>query len=365
MKKLRLACLALVLALMAAVVLVPECALTKASAEVYNDTVMLSENMSYTANVGEPFQIETMSAVKRFRSENSHIARVDDDGLVTPRKKGSTKIKVTLTNKKTLTLKLKVEDPTMPTGITLSEEGTVHVDLTGTLVLDYTLEPATAESEVSWNSNNTLVAKVKDGVVIPKKVGTATITATTKRGDRKATVKVKVTDRTLPTSISLSEEGTVEIFLQESPLVLDYTLYPENAVSDVSWNSNKSTVAKVSDGVVKLRREGTATITATTKRGQKKASVKLKIIDGAVPESISINEGSLVTLSKGETLQLTTTVDTKGGFPADTRYTWSSNKSKVASVSRYGLVEARKAGTAKITVRTKNDKKATITITVD
>ena len=134
--------------------------------------------------------------------------------------------------------------------------------------------------------------------------------------------------------------------------------------SDISWRSDNISVAKVDDGVVKLRRAGKATITATTKRGNKKASVKLKIIDGAVPTGITIDQGSSITLAKGQTLQLTTTVTTSAGFPADTKYTWSSNKGGTVSVSRHGEVEAKKKGTAKITVKTKNGKKATITITV-
>ena len=121
-----LVCVALVFALLAAVL--PTWPALTAVADVYADEVELVENMSYTAYVGSPFQITLGGkTAKRFSSDNSHVAKVDDSGLVTPCKEGNAKIKVTLTNKKTLTLKLKVYDLTMPTGITLSESGTVKL----------------------------------------------------------------------------------------------------------------------------------------------------------------------------------------------------------------------------------------------
>ena len=49
---------------------------------------------------------------------------------------------------------------------------------------------------------------------------------------------------------------------------------------------------------------------------------------------------------------------------AKTSYTWTSSNKKVATVSGKGVVKAIKPGKAKITVRTANGKKATVTITV-
>ena len=84
--------------------------------------------------------------------------------------------------------------------------------------------------------------------------------------------------------------------------------------------------------------------------------------DGTVkPNRITITNGKKATVKAGKTLQLKTKL-----YPAKakTKLTWESSNTKVATVSGKGLVKGIKAGKAKITVKTANGKKATITITV-
>ena len=67
------------------------------------------------------------------------------------------------------------------------------------------------------------------------------------------------------------------------------------------------------------------------------------------------------TLKVGKKLTLKATLTpTK----AKTTLTWTSSNKKVATVSGKGVVKAIKPGKARITVRTANGKKATVTITV-
>jgi len=67
------------------------------------------------------------------------------------------------------------------------------------------------------------------------------------------------------------------------------------------------------------------------------------------------------TLYAGLTLTLKATVMPS---KAKTTLTWTSSNKKVATVSKKGVVKAIKPGKVKITVKTSNGKKATITITV-
>ena len=67
-------------------------------------------------------------------------------------------------------------------------------------------------------------------------------------------------------------------------------------------------------------------------------------------------------LKKGKTVTLKATLP-KG--TASYNMTWSSDNKKVAAVTANGKVKALKKGTAKITVRTFNGKKATCIIKVN
>ena len=68
--------------------------------------------------------------------------------------------------------------------------------------MGYNLIPETAQSGVTWRSSNPRVATVENGVVTPHKEGTVTITVTTAKQGRRATVRVKVVDPYKPTALS-------------------------------------------------------------------------------------------------------------------------------------------------------------------
>ena len=79
-----------------------------------------------------------------------------------------------------------------------------------------------------------------------------------------------------------------------------------------------------------------------------------------VPKSVKLNK-TKATLVVGSQLTLKATVKPAN---ATTTLTWKSSNKKVATVTKKGVVKALKKGTATITVRTANGKKATCKITV-
>ena len=93
---------------------------------------------------------------------------------------------------------------------------------------------------------------------------------------------------------------------------------------------------------------------------KKKATVTIKVVDPKKPTGVSITGGKK-TMKVGEKLQLGVKLKPK---TAETTLKWTSSKTKVAVVNKNGVVTAKKKGTVKITVTTKNKKKATITIKV-
>ena len=87
----------------------------------------------------------------------------------------------------------------------------------------------------------------------------------------------------------------------------------------------------------------------------------VKVTDPNAPTKVSIEQGDKATLRVGEKLKLTAVVKPD---KAKTELTWTSSDRSVATVSKKGVVKARKPGKADITVTTDNGKTATIRIKV-
>lgn len=164
--------------------------------------------------------------------------------------------------------------PVAVTGVTVTP-ATVALNVTATSQLTKTITPSNATNQnVTWTSSNTAIATVDaNGLVKAVAAGTATITATTADGGKKATSVVTVTASTVavtsvsisPTTLSLGINGTGQ---------LASTIVPSNATNkNVTWTSSNSAVATVSaTGLVTGKAAGTATITATTADGSKTAT---------------------------------------------------------------------------------------------
>ena len=130
-----------------------------------------------------------------------------------------------------------------------------------------------------------------------------------------------------------------------------------------SCKSGKRKVASVSKtGLVTARKKGKCRITVNLKgKGKKKIVVTVKVVDPTLPRSVRITNGKVITMYKGETLQLNAVLAPE---TATSWLKWKSSKKKVATVNANGVVYARKKGKTKITVRARNKKKYTVTIKV-
>ena len=141
---------------------------------------------------------------------------------------------------------------------------------------------------------------------------------------------------------------------------LKSTVLPNDAKNKTcKWYTSRSSVAAVSStGRVTARAVGTAVITAKTVNG-KKATCKVTV--SPAPTGVKISPTAL-TLGKGESYTLKGTV-----LPNDAKNKtckWYTSRSSVAAVSSTGRVTARAVGTAVITAKTVNGKKATCKVTV-
>ena len=288
-------------------------------------------------------------------SSSTAVATVKE-GVVTAVKQGTATITAKAGNK-TATCDVKVQAKFIAVTSVSLDKTSLEMEEGEEISLTATVKPDDAtDKTVSWTSENTDVATVKDGKVTAVKEGTSVITA--KAGEKTATCKVTVKKAFVAvTSISLDNSALAMKVNEETTLTA--TIEPENATDKtVTWSSSSTSVVTVNDGVVKALKEGTATITA--KAGDKKATCKVVVSRGVVAvTSISLDKTTL-TLTEGEEETLTATV--KPDNATDKTVTWTSSSTSIATV-KDGKVKGVKAGTAIITAKA-GDKTATCKVTV-
>lgn len=162
-------------------------------------------------------------------------------------------------------------------------------------------------------------------------------------------------------SIKLSK--TTYTLKKGKKVKLKATILPKKSTQKkVVWSTNKKKIATVSkSGVVKAKKNGTAIITAKIKGTSKKA--KCKIIVGTPVSSLKLSDTSKQ-LEVGNKFQLKATVLPAKASVRSVSYQ-TSNKT-IAEVTKSGVVTAKSAGSAVITVVSKDgtNKKAACRIQV-
>jgi len=146
------------------------------------------------------------------------------------------------------------------------------------ITLNATVSPDDATDKgVSWSSDKPAVASVKDGKVSAVAAGTATITVKTNDGAKTATCAVTVTVPVVHvTSVSL-DQTALEMTVGDEA-TLKATVSPDDATDkSVTWSSDNTDVATVTDGKVSAVAAGSATITVKTNDGEKTATCMVTV----------------------------------------------------------------------------------------
>ena len=302
-----------------------------------------------------------------WKSDNEGVAIVDNSGNVTAKAAGTATITATVDGK-SASCKVTVNGQTTTVPVQSVGLNTNKVELSvgeeNKLVATVTPEAAT-NKEVTWASSTPEVATVdQNGKVVAQKPGNATITVTTKDGNKTATCEVTVKETPVAvTGVGLNTNKVELSVGKENKLVA--TVTPEAAANrDVTWNSSKPAVATVdSTGKVVAQAPGTTTITVTTVDGNKTATCEVTVKETPVAVTgVGLNTNDLK-LSAGEANTLVAAVTPKTA--TNPKVKWSSNNLAVATVDNNGKVVAQAPGTATITVTTEDgNKTVTCKVTV-
>ena len=149
-----------------------------------------------------------------------------------------------------------------------------------------------------------------------------------------------------PTSITLSSTSATMTIGDTKQLTA--TVYPSGVSQSVTWSvySGSSYASVSSSGLVTAKAAGTAVIRATsTANSSVYKDCTVSVTQTTPPTSISLNYNS-ISLTEGNTRQLTATVSPSDASQSVTWAVYSG--SNYASVSSSGLVTAKLAGTATI-----------------
>lgn len=248
-----------------------------------------------------------------------------------------------------------VDKIVLPSKITI-EKPNVNLNVGENKRINVTFEPSDVTNKgLKWNSSNTKVVIITNGVLTGIRKGTAIISATTINGI------------TTKTTVNVSEIKASGIGLNQTSKYLNIgetfklnaSIIPENVSNkNIIWSSSNPKVALVKDGVVFAKKAGGTIISAKTSNG-KVASCKVIVTEVAVENILlSKNEVSLGVLDTEKVYSIISPVNA-----SNKNVVWTSSNSKVAIVKN-GVIKALKEGSAIITAKSNNGKKATLVVKV-
>ena len=313
-----------------------------------------ADGQTATLVVTETPEDNTQDLTYTWKSDDTSVATVDEDGVVTAVGAGSTTITVTASNGMKASAEVYVSDLefTAPEG----DNFDVTYDVDNTLNFSIKDNGKTSSTlTYNWSSDDEDVATVdSNGKVTLLKSGTATITVKASNGvafSKTITANVRVPLE----EVSLNEEN-VQLSLNEggkSTADLDVTYRPAEGYTDkvqsVVWTSSDSDVVEVSQQGVITAKKGdakpvTITVTVTTDHGVLSDTAKVYVSDLSFDtSSVDVEDVAGTTLSA-------LTVTQNGATINDLTYTWSSSDTNVLTVDQNGKVTLVGNGTANVQV---------------
>ena len=303
--------------------------------------------------VGETFQLKAENGIKPvYYSDNTSVATVDKNGVITTLKKG---VAIITAECDGATATCEVDVRNAPKSISLGRK-TLTLGVGETYKFDISSDKGSASYSNKYVSSDKSVATVDSSRnVVAIKPGKTTITMTSYNG---LTTTCVVTVKNAPTSVKLNyQKATIPM---GGTVDLDSSLNEGAGAYLKKYTTNDTEIIKIGkSGLITGLKEGIATVTLTTYNNLK-ATCKIQVVDA--PEKIEFSKESFA-IGVGE--EYKNEVIIHGGSDAhkDTLEYFTSDKS-VAVVSTKGVIKGVKAGTAEILAKTPTGLKALCKVTV-
>ncbi|GEM_PF-1488816 len=277
-------------------------------------------------------------------SSNSDVATIDENGLITALKAGTTTITVTADDGG-FTDSFELTVLQHAAGLSLSDTS-LELPIRDTAQLVPVFSPSnTSNKNVNWSSSNNSVATVDStGLVTTVSEGTAIISAVAEDGGFSA--RCVVTAYAVhPNSVVVTADYQ-SVSLNET-IHLNAEVQPANTTNpSVTWSSSDENIVTVdANGIVTGKGNGTAIITATTVDGNVSGSIEIQAIVPAAGIALTNNNLEIV---KGQSEQLSFVFTPEN--TSNKNVIWSSGDESVATVDENGVVTAVEGGTTIITV---------------
>lgn len=316
----------------------------------------------------------------RWESENPAVADVTASGVVTAKAAGETSVTaVTSDGNHRASCLVTVIGKTAVTGVKIDE--TFPVPVGKEVGLNYAVLPTDASVKTvlfTVEKGKEAVLSLEDpnrGIVKGLAVGTAQVTVTTAEGgysDSCVVTVYRAAEKVTITADGYEAAAGLEAGLT---LALTATVFGEPTYGTVFWaTSDPQTAAVDADGTVTAKEPGTVTVQASLHPfdnpeypADVTAEIEIGIVAGsAAVESVAINEGETVAMFKGETKQLTCTVNPPNASEKTVVWSVTEGDDVVSVNADTGEVTALRPGSATVTVTSRSDdaKSDSCTVTV-
>lgn len=290
-----------------------------------------------------------------------------ENGVVTPLASGSANVTVTTADGGyTAVCHVVVAEaapaaaPNPVTGISLDKTELTLTEGSAGEQLTLTVEPSDAAAlNVLWTAENEEIATVENGLVRPISQGSTEIRVSTEDGAFSAICKVTVVpqSKTVPVTGVTLDPDTLTLPVGSAPQSLTAKVQPTDATNqNLIWESDKTEIVSVADGVVTPHSVGEATVTVKTEDGSFSASCHV-VVTAVEIMKITLDQTELKLTLGGESKQLTATVEPENA--TEKTLLWTSSDPEIAMVEN-GLVTPIAVGQCQITAASQDGKNSAI-----